>query len=425
MRKTILFRVTLPGLFGLAVSGCLDTATVPEPDPFTGAECARPAEPTDWQVPCGIVVVGNDGEASTVSVLDPADGSLAADGFLTSGSQVPGLSATLSGDVVAAAMPNPDSELVLIDRNTATLTWLNPEDLKVVAQLDVGTAAYGANPQDYVQVGNRAYVARYNPVFGDGGAVIEGDDLLVIDLETRQAAGRIPLGDQAQGPAGVTTPVHPRPTSLRGVGGLVYVMLQNISLDYTTQGPAVLVIVDPESDQVVRKLILGARKNCGGAAYDPTREELTYACGGQFWSGTQQQESALVVMDVSNPANPVEARTIPATTLGGTRTWSYAGLAMVGPGEVLAGVVDPFGTAGSAVLLAVDGRDPVTTVVEHSDQYWNTSLAADPYRNLFYVADGRGESPAVRSYLRTEAGFELQGTVTFMRGLPPKGLAGY
>lgn len=420
--------LSLLALFSTPVA-CIDTAILDPLANFSGPDCARPDAPTPYTVPCGIVVVGREGfETTSLSVIDPEDGTLAADGFLDSGSTAPGLTATLSGDVGVARIPNADGELVVIDRASSTLTWIEPESLTVRAQMSVGAANYGVNPQDALAFGDKMYVSRYDAVFDpDSGAIIEGDDLAVIDLETRKLTGRIALTDQAAAVPGTTATILARPVGLQRVDLMAYVVLQSLALDWSAQGSAVLVIVDPATDAVVKRLVLGNKRNCGMGAYDPNRAELTLTCSGQYFSPTQRDESALVVLDVANPRSPTVAREIPTTFLEGeTTVFSFEGASLVREGLVAVTVFDPLGTAGAAVTVRTDGSDPRVTTVVESDEYWSLSVATDPYREHVWVADGREAAPTVGLYaIGADGRASRKAGVTFTKGLPPTAIAGF
>ena len=424
MRKHILSLVSL-----LALSaGCIDTAVLDPLANFSGPDCARPDAPTPYTVPCGVAVLGREGfDTTTLSVLDPDDGKVAADGFLDSGSTAPGLTATLSGDVAAARNPNADGELVVIDRAASTLTWIEPVTLKVRAQMSVGAANYGVNPQDALTMGNKMYVSRYDAVFdGATGNVNEGDDLAVINLVTRKVTGRIALTDQAAPVAGTTATILARPVGLQRVDTLVYVLLQSLALDWKAQGSAVLVVIDTASDSVVKRLVLGNRRNCGMGALDPERAELIFTCSGQYLSPTQRDESALVVLDVANPLSPTVAREIPASVLAGTRVFSFEGVSLVGKGLVAVTTLDPIGTEGAAVTVRTDGSDPRVTSLLETTEYWSLSLVADPYRGHVWVADGRVDAPAVSLFaVGADGNGKLTVRSTFTRGLPPTSIVAF
>lgn len=426
--RTLLRTLSLLALF-LAPAACVDTATLDPLASFSGPDCARPDAPTPYTVFCGIAVVGREGfDTTSLSAIDPKDGALVADGFLDSGSTVPGLTAALSGDVVLAQTPNADGELVVIDRAHSTLTWIRPEALEVRAQISVGAANYGVNPHDALAFGNKLYVSRFDPVFDpDSGEIVEGDDLAVIDLETRRLTGRIALSEQAAPVPGTTATILARPDGLRRIEQMIYVVLKSMALDFSAQGSAVLLIVDPATDAVIKRLVLGNRRNCGMGAYDPNRRELTLTCSGQYFSPTQRDESALVVLDVANPRSPTVAREIPASVLAGeTTVFNFEGVSLVREGLVAVTVFDPLGTAGAAVTVRTDGSAPRVTIVAESDTYWLLSVASDPYREHVWVADGRETAPMVGLYvIGADGRASRKASVTFTKGLPPTAIAGF
>ena len=149
-------------------------------------------EPT--QCGRGFIVISSDYQSTNVSLLDTS-GKTVSESIISSGSADPGLTAALSGDVVAPTMTQQQDAFVLVDRfPAATLTWVDLKTTQVRTQLNVGTG-FAANPQDYLHIGDsKGYVSRYerNPLAGQQ-PYDEGDDVLVIDPSTASIKARIGL----------------------------------------------------------------------------------------------------------------------------------------------------------------------------------------------------------------------------------------
>src|SRR5204862_7576253 len=94
----------------------------------------------------GLAVVGSDFMSTVVSIIS-ADGTLAKDDCIDSGTMGGKLSMTLSGDVTLPSQPQRARELWLIDRGNAALTVLNPQTCAVRGQVSVSTG-FKSNPHD-------------------------------------------------------------------------------------------------------------------------------------------------------------------------------------------------------------------------------------------------------------------------------------
>ena len=201
----------------LALGGC-------EPPPLPqGAGVDLPVGPCGR----GVDVVTIDYRSTSVWILR-WDGTVASQAILTSGSEAPGLSAALSGDVVAPTTRTTDGHVVLIDRFASVLTFLDPRGPTVTFQLSVQTGSLKANPQDYLEVGtDRAYVTRYGRNLDPGREPFDlGSDVLVIDRATPAIVGRIDLD-------GVTASddpdLLPAPNRMVKSGTTAYVLVTSYS----------------------------------------------------------------------------------------------------------------------------------------------------------------------------------------------------
>ena len=195
--------------------------------------------------PRGLVIASSDYTSTNVS-LATAAGVVVSESILSSASAPPGLTTALSGDVVLPTAPSRSGRIVLVDRYpNAVLTWVDPKAAKVEKQLSVGTG-FAANPHDYLEIGNKAYVSRYESNPNPGAQPNDsGGDLLVLDPSAPAVTGRVVLASPGDGS------LLPRADRMLEVGGEVWVVLQRFDADFKTAGDARIAGVSPESDAVV------------------------------------------------------------------------------------------------------------------------------------------------------------------------------
>jgi hypothetical protein len=284
-------------------------------DDAAGAEdvSADATETADTTVsspaPTQLAVVGSDYLSVSISALDLEKRVVSAPGFLDSGSAVTPGGAALSGDVVVAQTPTPDGRLVLIDRGTGVLSFVDAVTRKVGEQLSVATGFY-ANPQDFLQVSStRAVVSRMSanasptPTPDD---LDEGDDLVLIDLNPAKLAARVALGPYASLPGTVAAPGR-----LAFDGKLVWVPLASMSTDFQTAGKGRVVAIDPQTGKVVHVVEAPESKNCVQARRLGTSTKIAVLCSGFFGEpdGKQHAYSNILVIDTaaSPPVADVEA----------------------------------------------------------------------------------------------------------------------
>lgn len=116
-----------------------------------------------------------------------------------------------------------------------------------VAQFSTGD---GSNPQDVLVRGTTAFVPRYEA----GSPDDPYNDVLLMSLTDGSTLGRIdllPYADTATDPG-----MLPRPAAIFEVGGLVWVMLQQINASFSSYGQGCFVIIDPATRSVVGAVVL-------------------------------------------------------------------------------------------------------------------------------------------------------------------------
>ncbi len=371
----------------------------------------------------GMAVVGSDYMSSVVSLVDAASGQVVRDRCLDSGTRAPMLSAVLSGDVTLPSAPQPGHELVLIDRKSGTLTWLDPDRCEVLRQMNVGDG-FSANPQDLVAgPPGKAYVTRYdrNP-----GRADEGSDLLVIDPAKAVALRTIPLPAPAPSDAGGKL-VSPRPARALRIGDKLYVALNNLSDDFEAAGPGRVAVVDTTTDKVSGTIDLPGLKNCGALvrAQDTAgRPALVVGCDGLYSDGAGQIDTAGFAWIDLEPTPSVKV--VPARTF--ERRASGSVLAVAGPDRaftVLPG--DLMGPAPDAVW-AFDFRGGAPRKLAEAGGSFVLSLALHPDGGKLYVLDASPKQPRVNVYtLGADGKADAAGSFVASpaTGLPPRALAFY
>src|SRR5450759_4115743 len=349
------------GSSGPALDGSVDAAFVGVSEAGQGgAALDGSVDSGSAGMATGIVVVNSDYHSSSVSLLD-RDGNLVMDGCLNSGTGNPGLSMTLSGDVVLPTQVSQGGPIAIIDRLNAAITWLDPATCAPLRQLAVGTG-FASNPHDVVTLSaNKAYVTRADengkPTAAPGD-FDEGNDVLIIDPSQAKILGRIDLAPYA--PAGTT--LLPRADRALVAGGLVYVSL-NVT-DYASYGAGRIVVIDPASDTVVRTIDLPTVKNCGAMAYDAPANRLFIACNGAY----------------GDPAGQAAGSAIVAIDLAGSHSAQFAAATTIGlPFSNLALAVLDGNTAFGVSVGDFSGTPP--------DSLWSLSLAGAAPLKIFDSAE--------------------------------------
>jgi len=223
--------------------------------------------------PRGLAVVLSDYASTQVALVDPSGQTESESLISTASSRTDGLAFALSGDVVLPSTRPESGLVVLLDRfGTNVMTFIDPYSGRVLHQLPVGTG-FESNPHDYLEFQGRGYVARFGHNTDPGREPFDGGgDLLVLDLDPPQIAGRLEIPSSSGLPS--------RPTALSPVGEEIIVTIARIALDFRTTGAAALVVVAPTEERVIETLDLEPYKNCSRATLSPNRQVLAVVCSG-------------------------------------------------------------------------------------------------------------------------------------------------
>jgi hypothetical protein len=289
------------------------TADATEDAPAPGDVTLTTDATTPTGAPTALAVVGSDYVTASLSAVDLEKRVVTTSGFLDSGSAVTPGGAALSGDVVVAQTPTPDGRLVLIDRGTGVLSFVDPVTRKVGEQLSVATGFY-ANPQDFLQISSsRAAVSRMSanasptPTPDD---LDEGDDLLLIDLNPAKLAARVALGPYASLSGTVAAPGR-----LAFDGKLVWVPLASMSTDFQTAGKGRVVAIDPQTGKVVHVVDAPESKNCVQARRLGTSTKIAVLCSGFFGEPDGKQHAYSNILVIDTAANPPVAEVEASATV--------------------------------------------------------------------------------------------------------------
>jgi hypothetical protein len=311
--------------------------------------------------------------------------------------------------------------VVLLDRfGTNVITWMKPDDATVIAQLPVGTG-FEATPRDYIEVNaRRAYVSRYGTNLAPGWVEFdEGGDLLIIDTQTPEILGRIPMPEE-------DGTLLPRPDGMTGLGSDVVVTLGRYSADYATAGDGRFVGVSPASDSIVWTVDVVGLKGCGRVAVSPSGTRLAIACSSKRDKGTKRYDptrSDIVIYD---------ATTVPPTELRrlGVGTKLDAGLqplvTFATEDVVLAKTYGGNSTPGDTAIAVDTTSGIVTTLAETAKPYLLGGLHCSPgCGGICLLSDAEGNR--LRRFSVADSGVftaleDVQ--VDTLIGLPPRAIGG-
>jgi hypothetical protein len=392
--------------------------------------CGKADHPERVGPPSGIAVIQSDyGLAMSLSLLD-REGTLACEDCVNSGTRAPRLSQALSGDIALPSMPQPANEVLLIDRGSDVLTWLDPTRCAPRAQLAVGTA-FKANPHDVVAISpTKAYVTRYAPN-GDPTPAPddfdEGDDILIIDPSVPAIIGRIDLS--AFTLVSGDTVIWPHPDRALLVNDRVYLSLNGLSDDYLTAAPGRILVLDPQVDGPVGVIEIPQRTCCGAMSYVDASHTLLVACSGLFDGDGHAigNGAGLAAIDIG-VSPPVITANLDGASFRG-RPVSGSALGAMSLDRVF--VVTNGDSSGSSPdafwAVSLTSGEP-TLLFEASGAFVFASVLADPDNERVLLADGTSTQPLLRVLEASDAAaiielpsFDPGPTL----GLPPRGLAWY
>jgi hypothetical protein len=288
-------------LFILSIAACNVSAITP-----SGVGAGVPVRDGggDGGAACdrGTVVLLSD-FMSTQIALSALDGTTLSPAFLsTASTKASGLAFALSGDVAIPNVTPASGRVVLLDRyGTNVVTWADPVNAKVLAQLPVGTG-FESNPQDYIELdATRAYVTRWGVNDAPGKQPFDnGNDVLVLDSSAPSITGSIAMP--------VEDALPPRPSGMVRVRDTVLVVLQRVSKDFSMVGESAIVGI--ANDAIAWEVHVTGLRGCWRPSLSPSGAVMALACEGQLamdGSVTDLSASAIALFDVTSlPPKPLQ-----------------------------------------------------------------------------------------------------------------------
>lgn len=330
----------------------------------------------------GFYVIHSDSQSASVSVLDRG-GRVLSDLLISSGSEAPGISTAFSGDVVPTSAVVAGDQIVLVDRGNHVLSWVQLEDGEVTRQVHAGLQSFGANPYDYVEAGNKAFIARFEANPMPSGELDEGSDLLVLDVasgEPKSAVSLTAAYDNAP------EDVLPRPTDLLLLGDRMLVLTAGIDATFSNYAESRLLVVDPKQERVEHVHRLRKLRNCTNMVASPSGQRVAISCMGP-WGDSEELESGVVVLDVTGDIE--ETWRVMAAEFDGART---AGIGFIDETRLLVVTLGEFGTNG--------GRT-------YPDRAWQVEVSDAEEDEVEISELLEAPSPFVFSGLRCEAALQV------------------
>lgn len=348
----------------------------------------------------GLVVVNGDSNFATtsISLLDRSTGQVTRGDCIDSGSHPPGVTLALTGDVVVPSWPQPGHPVLLIDRQSAALTWLDAATCAPIHQLDVSTG-FAANPHDVIGVSpTKAYVTRYgfNPApTADPTDHDEGDDLLIIDPSVPAITGRIDLSSSVIPVTGAV--MKARADRARLIDGTLFVALNEISDDFGALAHGRVIAIDAATDQVTATIDIPELANCVDLSYVEASKTLVVVCIGDFTAVDRAQTAGIAYIDLT-ASPPVEGRHQMTSAFGGRVLGAYSGIARDG---ALGFGVTPgvFNSTPHDRLWSFDvAGGQATPITDAGDSFVYGTVLVDPAHQRLYLTDAFATTPRVQIY---------------------------
>ena len=374
--------------------------------------------------PKGIAVLHSDHTTTSLSLLNE-NAQIVFDDCLHSGSMDAKLTQAISGNV---ALPSQiqivGGDLILVDRTLGVLTYVDRATCAVTKQIKVNTN-FKANPQDVLTLSpNKAYVTRYNqndaatPAAED---LDDGNDILVFDPSSQALIKRIDLRPFAGAAPG--DGILPRGDRMLSIGGLVYVSLNNLDVNFKKSGPGRVLVIDPASDAVTGQIELPGLENCGALATDGS--SLFVSCLGLLAAGPGVTDLSSGVARVTLPTR--EVRVLGSTVFGGGVVSAFS-LAVLDRDRIAALTLGDFNAQTPDRLWVANATTSTAAqAFQGSGPFSLQAVLADKMMNRYWLTDA-GSEPRLRSFNVDAAGAVTAAEVlqtSLTRKLPPSAIAWY
>lgn len=361
----------------------------------------------------------SDFTTTAIALLDE-QGRVLRNSWVDSGTQLPILNGTISGDVVLPTH-QPSGQFALVDRfGVDVVSRFSVPSGELIGQVRAqptdpagggASIAFSTNPNDLAYVSDQsAWIARYNqgpaPDQGGGDPMNRGNDLLEIDPTTMTRTGRtvdmaafnalVPKADEN------VESVPARPNHIVQIGNFLVVSLNRIGNAFDVAGTGALAIVNLSNLGATLHELTGFQ-NCGKLSVAPDdASRLFVSCDGfavPFGEETQVRASggiAVVTVDPSSGETTTEAGLALATRpsmplIRSTVTaLSSTEFVAVATGDFVAGTKDR--------LYYVDLSTEEFTLIAESDPFGLGRPAYDPDEKLLLLPDGSFSAPGIRRF---------------------------
>jgi hypothetical protein len=350
----------------------------------------------------------SDYESAGVALID-GDGKLLSAKYVSSATALPGLSASLHGDIALPTTPCDPTLLTVIARSGGDyVLQIDLENAEVVRQVrtqgDNVQAAYSGNPQDALCLDDGTmWVSRFEPNLAAAAGMDGGDDLIVIGeagidarIDLAKVRGKA-MGFDADGNAEEQT-AYARPSSIVRVGDRALVSTSRLTLSWTAAS-GMLAVVDLDTREV-EGIALPGLFNCSSLTQVAGRDDaVLVSCYGSPYGDAATAGLAIVSLDAAGEAT-IE-RTYMAdsgepalfanvTSLGGSRVY------VVATGDFTAGTGDQgflldLATGESTPLLMSTGPGVLGTGAYRSETGLLLVPDAEKGVHLFEVTDEGAE----------------------------------
>ncbi len=303
------------------------------------------AGPADLSGKPSFAVSLSDYESAGVAIMD-GEGKVLSPKYISSGTEVSGLSSALHGDITLPTQPCQQGLLTVVARSGGDyILQVDLKQSKVVRQIATqgaaGEAAYKSNPQDILCLGDgQALVSRFAPNLDPNASELDlGDDILRMNLESEERKSRIDLtamrglveGVDADGNAEQQT-AYARPGSIVRVGDHAVVALARLTKSYVA-AEGMLAIVDLKTDKVTG-FELPTLRNCAVLVPVADRDDaVVLSCAGSPYGAAATAGLLLVSVDADGKAKVEQTYQADAklpviyaapVSIGGTRVVAVA-----------------------------------------------------------------------------------------------------
>lgn len=399
-----------------------------EGDASASDAAPEPPKPADLSgLPSFAVHVSEYGQATGITLID-GEGALIKELFVSSQSELPGLSAALASDVALPTQPCDPTYLTLLGRYGSNTVWQldyrNSEGSRQFStQLSDGAAAgaYQSNPQDLLCLGgDRALVSRFEPNLLPAAATLDrGDDLVLVDLAKGELMERISLEGLRVDVEGATA--YARPSSIVGRGRHAVVGLGLLTESFVgaQPGAVALLSLDDFTSSAVRFEKLA---NCATVVPVVDRDDaVIVSCSGAPYGAPASSGLALVTIDPSGQAT-VEAEFQATVSITGSAKPApiYGAPTSIGGGRVLA-VATGQGYEGSDTAFVVDLADGSYELAFEGDRPGGIGAGAvRPETGLVLVPDA---STGVRVFkVDADGALHEEDPIALRTDLPPRAI---